>query len=135
MNHNSTNPTSNRNSKLTLSLGKIGEKVVLESLQRSKRTVLKQNYRCRCSEIDLISLQEKTIYVTEVKTRTQFSPNSHLVLSELMPPKKIRALKTGILDFLYKSSIQWETIKLELIIAMYHPQTDDFSLQHYPDIE
>lgn len=51
-------------------LGRAGEKESQRYLRRLGHKIVCHNYRCPAGEIDLISLDDKTIVFTEVKTRS-----------------------------------------------------------------
>lgn len=51
-------------------LGRQGEQLVRQALERRGVTILAQNWRCPCGELDLIAATETEIRFIEVKTRS-----------------------------------------------------------------
>lgn len=51
------------------SLGRKGEEIICEFLQKKGHTILERNWRCGHLEIDIISFNEEGIHFVEVKTR------------------------------------------------------------------
>lgn len=50
-------------------LGRRGEDLAAELLERSGYVVLERNYRCRAGEIDIVAVDGGTLVFCEVKTR------------------------------------------------------------------
>jgi putative endonuclease len=50
-------------------LGRVGEQLAAEHLQRRGFTVLERNYRTRWGELDLVAFDGQTLVFCEVKTR------------------------------------------------------------------
>ncbi|GIW63552.1 MAG: hypothetical protein KatS3mg091_354 [Patescibacteria group bacterium] len=55
------------------SLGKVGEQIALDYLQKQGYSLVEQNFFARFSEIDLIVKKEKKLVFCEVKLRTSFA--------------------------------------------------------------
>jgi len=51
-------------------LGRRGEDLACEHLERRGHRILDRNWRCRRGEIDVVSIDRGTIVVVEVKTRS-----------------------------------------------------------------
>lgn len=51
-------------------LGKTGEELAADYLEKNGYTLLERNWRCRQLEADLIALKDAFLIVAEVKTRT-----------------------------------------------------------------
>jgi putative endonuclease len=54
-------------------LGKQGEALAVHYLQQRKYTIIEQNFRCKCGELDIIAREGKVIVFIEVKTRKNLS--------------------------------------------------------------
>jgi putative endonuclease len=52
-----------------ISLGARGESIAATYLKGRKFTILEQNFRCKCGEVDIIARDGRTIVFVEVKTR------------------------------------------------------------------
>lgn len=53
-------------------IGKIGEKLTAQYLQKNKYEILYRNYYTKKGEIDIIAVKQKIISFIEVKTRSNF---------------------------------------------------------------
>ena len=84
-------------------LGRIGEELAWEQYQKENYQLLKKNYYCQGSELDLVLWKEETLVIVEVKMRKKIS--QEILLKELLPAKKREALKKGTLSFLSKNPI------------------------------
>ena len=51
-------------------LGKLGEATALKYLRENGYGILKNNYRCKMGEIDIVASQGSTVIFVEVKTRS-----------------------------------------------------------------
>jgi putative endonuclease len=83
-------------------LGRLGEALALEHLERLGFRVLAQNHRTRFGEIDLIVCDDATIVFVEVKARRlDASAGSAL---ESVPPRKQRQVRGMAAAWLVESS-------------------------------
>jgi putative endonuclease len=55
---------------LKKSLGKFGEKIASQYLEREGYLIVEKNYRCKSGEIDIIIKKDNLVAFVEVKTRT-----------------------------------------------------------------
>lgn len=51
-------------------LGKFGEKIAVQYLERRNYEIIGRNYRCRAGEIDIIAKKDYFLVFIEVKTRS-----------------------------------------------------------------
>jgi putative endonuclease len=71
------------------SVGKRGEDLAAEYLQKQGFKILQRNFHTRWAELDIIAIEQDTLVFVEVKTRT----NSKFGLSrEAVSPFKLRTL-------------------------------------------
>jgi len=71
-------------------LGRVGERLALEHLERLGYRLLARNYRTRFGELDLIVCNDTTIVFAEVKARRVSAVVSSL---ESVPPRKQRQVR------------------------------------------
>lgn len=77
----------------TLDLGKVGEDLACQLLQKHGYRILTRNFRSKFGEIDIVAQEKDTLVFVEVKTRWSkaFGPPE-----EAITPWKIKAIiKTG----------------------------------------
>lgn len=97
-------------------VGKIGEKIAAKYLKQSNYKIIKQNFRCKQGEIDIIAIDnqgaEKEIVFIEVKTRTslEFGRPAEAVNKT----KRQHILKTAKY-FLYSNNIKDKNIRFDTI--------------------
>jgi putative endonuclease len=72
-------------------LGRVGERLALEHLERLGYRLLTRNYRTRFGELDLIVCDDTTIVFVEVKARRTSAVVSSL---ESVPPRKQRQVRS-----------------------------------------
>ncbi len=71
-------------------LGRVGEQLALEHLERLGYRLVTRNYRTRCGELDLIVCDEATIVFVEVKARRAGAVAGPL---QAVPPRKQRQVR------------------------------------------
>ena len=95
-------------------VGKIGEKLATKYLEQSNYKIIKQNFRCKQGEIDIIATDsnEEEIVFIEVKTRTnlEFGRPAEAVDKA----KRQHILKTAKY-FLYFNNIKEKSIRFDAI--------------------
>ena len=72
-------------------LGRVGERLALEHLERLGYRVVEQNYRTRFGEIDLVVCDEQTLVFVEVKARRAEAAAGAV---ESVPPRKQRQVRS-----------------------------------------
>jgi putative endonuclease len=83
-------------------LGRLGEDLALEHLERLGFRVLERNYRTRFGELDLIVCDDATIVFVEVKTR-RLGASAGSAL-ESISPRKQRQVRSMAAAWLVESS-------------------------------
>lgn len=74
----------------TRSIGRIGEKLARDYLDKKGYQILEENFWCRYGEIDLIAKEEEYLVFVEVKLNTN---NSYLAPQEKVDYRKQKKLK------------------------------------------
>jgi putative endonuclease len=82
-------------------LGRVGERLALEHLERLGLRLVARNYRTRFGEIDLIMCDEATIVFVEVKARRAGAVAAAL---ESVPPRKQRQVRSMAAAWLVEST-------------------------------
>ena len=104
-------------------LGRLGEELAWEEYQKESYQLLKKNYYCQGSELDLVLWKEETLVIVEVKMRKKIS--QEILLKELLPAKKREALKKGTLSFLSKNNLSYKTIRFDLFLSFYKAEKNN----------
>ena len=108
-------------------LGKEGEKLAVEYLQKNGYLIVEKNYRFLKAEVDIIAKKEGTLAVVEVKTRsTTYFGNPQ----DFVNPKKIKLLVIAIDDYVTKNDLDVE-IRFDIIAII--KQRSEFVIEHIED--
>lgn len=82
-------------------LGKLGEQIAVEYLEKNKYKILERNFYCKQGEIDIIAKQKKEIIFIEVKTRSNTNFGKP---SEAVNYRKQKHIYKSAQYYLYKTS-------------------------------
>ena len=108
-------------------LGKEGELMALEYLQKKGYSILERNWRFRKAEIDLIALKDGILAVVEVKTRTSdYFGNPQ----DFVNKKKIAMLVAAIDHYIISRDLDVE-VRFDIIAILKNKTTE--SLEHLKD--
>lgn len=108
-------------------LGKEGEKLAVELLQKKGYTILERNWRFKKAEVDIISQKNNVLAIVEVKTRsTNYFGNPQ----DFVNPKKIKLLVEAVNEYVISKDLDVE-VRFD-IIAILKNKTQ-FNLEHLKD--
>lgn len=82
----------------TTDLCRRGENAAAAYLERTGKTVIDRNWRCRAGELDIVFLDECTIVFCEVKTRSSRSAGSPEAAVDRRKQRRIARLATHYLQ-------------------------------------
>lgn len=99
--------------KNTTAIGSHAEQKVVEALTRAGHTIIARNYKTKIAEIDIISVQHKTIYFTEVKYRKNENFGSPL---EAITKDKLKKMRMGAEMFI-KTHQKYDRYDISLAAA------------------
>lgn len=105
-------------------LGKIGEELAVEFLQKKGYTILETNWAFQKAEIDIIAQKENVLAVVEVKTRSSIDFG---LPQDFVKPKKIQLLLKAINEYVIESDLNVE-VRFD-IIAVYK-EKQKFNIEH-----
>lgn len=94
------------------SIGKNGEYIATEYLQKKGYKILDKNFRCNQGEIDIVALDKEEIVFVEVKTR---SNQQYGLASEAVNKQKKRHLINAIKYYVYIRNLENEFIRIDVI--------------------
>ena len=92
-------------------LGKLGEDIISNYIQKQGYKILERNFECSQGEIDIIALDNEELVFIEVKTRTGVNYGE---ASEAITRYKKRHLLNSIKYYLYKRNLENEFIRIDV---------------------
>lgn len=104
------------------------EHYVSERLCALGWNVLARNFRHIGCEIDIIAKQATTVVAFEVKYRTWEEE-----LSNLIPPRKYRAVERGLLHYVTSKDVSYDTLRIDLVLVTKN-ETGKYAVIHIPNI-
>ena len=108
-------------------LGKFGEALAVEYLQKNGYAILETNWTFQKAEIDVIAQKENILTVIEVKTRSSIEFG---LPQDFVKPKKIQLLVKAINEYVIANDLDVET-RFD-IIAIYK-EAEKYKIEHIKD--
>ena len=110
-------------------IGKSGEELAANFLQKKGYKILFRNYHSQFGEIDIIALDKDTLVFIEVKTR---SSNFEAAFSSVSFSKQQKLTKTA-LDFLSKNYEYEDFLTRFDVIVVLFDQREEYRIKHMAD--
>jgi putative endonuclease len=108
-------------------LGKLGEELAVEFLQKAGYEILETNWEFQKAEIDIIALKENTLAIIEVKTRSSIDFG---LPQDFVKPKKIQLLVKAVNQYVEEKDLEAE-IRFDIIAI--HAVNNQFLIEHLED--
>ena len=108
-------------------LGKKGEDLALEYLQKNGYAILERNWRFKKAEVDIIARKSDVLAVIEVKTR---STNHFGNPQDFVNQKKIKLLVEAINEYVTTKDLDVE-VRFDIIAILKNQQK--FEIDHIED--
>ena len=108
-------------------LGKLGEELAADFLQKNGYTIIETNFVFQKAEIDIIAQKANILAVVEVKTRSSVDFGSP---QDFVNPKKIKLLVKAIDDYVISNDLDLE-IRFDIIAV--HKEGAAFIIEHLED--
>ncbi|AIG29010.1 YraN family protein [Flavobacterium psychrophilum] len=108
-------------------LGKFGEDLSVEFLQKKGYSILETNWTFQKAEIDIIAQKENILVIVEVKTRSSIDFGSP---QDFVKPAKIQLLVKAVNEYVISNDLDLE-IRFD-IIAVYK-ERKEFKIEHFED--
>lgn len=108
-------------------LGKLGEEMAVEFLQKNNYTILQTNWVFQKAEIDIIAQKENVLAVVEVKTRSSVEFG---LPQEFVKPKKIQLLVKAVNEYIIENDLDVET---RFDIISIYKKDKDYEIDHLED--
>ena len=105
-------------------LGKLGEELAVEFLQKAGYLILETNWTFQKAEIDIIAQKENVLAVVEVKTRSSIEFG---LPQDFVKPKKIQLLVKAINEYVTVNELDVE-VRFDIIAI--HKETSNFNIEH-----
>ncbi|CAM4084657.1 YraN family protein [Flavobacterium antarcticum] len=109
-------------------LGKLGEDLATEFLQKNGYEILDRNFTFQKAEIDIIAQKDQTLAVVEVKTRSSVDFG---LPQDFVKPKKIQLLVKAVNEYVISRDLD-VTIRFD-IIAIHKNSAQKFIIEHIED--
>ncbi|HEX5510496.1 MAG TPA: YraN family protein [Actinomycetales bacterium] len=107
-------------------VGRYGEKVAVDHLERSGFIVLGRNWRCRYGELDIVAMDGDTVVGVEVKTRRSLA-FGHPV--EAVTRQKAARLRRLLAQWLSENDVHAPGVRID-VIAIVRPRRGAAELLH-----
>ncbi len=108
-------------------LGKLGEELAVEFLQKNGYEILETNWTFQKAEIDIIAQKDNTLAVVEVKTR---SSTDFGLPQDFVNPKKIQLLVKAINEYIISNDLD-VTVRFDIIAV--NKEAKSFKIEHLED--
>ena len=108
-------------------LGKLGEELAVEFLQKEGYEILETNWTFQKAEIDIIAQKENTLAIIEVKTRSSIEFG---LPQDFVKPKKIQLLVKAVNEYVVSKNID---IEVRFDIIAIHKEGKSFVIEHLTD--
>lgn len=108
-------------------LGKLGEELAVEFLQKNNYAILETNWTFQKAEIDIIAQKENVLVIVEVKTRSSLEFG---LPQDFVKPKKIQLLVKAVNEYIISNDLEVEA-RFD-IIAIYKDDKS-YKIEHIED--
>jgi putative endonuclease len=108
-------------------LGKLGEELAVEFLEKNGYTILETNWTFQKAEVDIIAKKDGILAVVEVKTRSSIDFG---LPQDFVKPKKIQLLVKAINEYVLSNDLDVE-VRFDIIAL--HKDGKDFKMEHLED--
>lgn len=105
-------------------LGKLGEELALDFLEKTGYEILETNWVFDKAEIDIIARKDGILAVVEVKTRSSIDFG---LPQEFVKPKKIQLLVKAVNEYVTQNDLEVE-VRFDIIAI--HKENLDFVIEH-----
>lgn len=108
-------------------LGKLGEELAVEFLQKNDYDILETNWLFQKAEIDIIAQKENILAIVEVKTRSTVDFG---LPQDFVKPKKIQLLVKAVNEYVISNELDVE-IRFDIIAI--HKEGKNYKIEHIED--
>jgi putative endonuclease len=108
-------------------LGKLGEELAVDFLQKEGYTILATNWVFQKAEVDILAQKESVLAVVEVKTRSSIEFG---LPQDFVKPKKIQLLVKAVDAYVTLNEID---VNVRFDIIAIHKEGKSFAIEHLTD--
>ena len=108
-------------------LGKLGEELAVEFLQKNGYAILETNWTFQKAEIDIIAKKGNILAIVEVKTRSSIDFG---LPQDFVKPKKIQLLVKAVNEYVVSKDLEVE-VRFDIIAL--HKDGKKFIIEHLED--
>jgi putative endonuclease len=108
-------------------LGKLGEDLAVEFLEKEGYEILEKNWTFQKAEVDIIAKKENILAIIEVKTRSSLDFG---LPQDFVKPKKIQLLVKAVNEYVIINDLDIE-VRFDIIAV--HKERDTFAIEHILD--
>ena len=105
-------------------LGKLGEELAVEFLEKNGYSILETNWTFQKAELDIIAQKENILAVIEVKTRSSIEFG---LPQDFVKPQKIQLLVKAINEYVTVNELDVE-VRFDIIAI--HKEASNFNIGH-----
>jgi putative endonuclease len=114
-------------------LGRVGEQLAVDHLQRRGFEVIERNYRTRWGELDIVAFDGKTIAFCEVKTR-RLRPGTASPFDAIHGPKQSRVRKMAGQWLSERTERPYaDVLRFDAIAVTFAPSGELIGIEHLED--
>jgi len=107
-------------------LGRLGEQLAAEYLEKAGFRILDRNYRCPGGEIDIVAADRRMLVACEVKTRSDVRYGTPV---EAVTSKKLRRLRRLAVHWVLAHGLTFDGLRVD-IVGVLRSSSGDFSIEH-----
>lgn len=108
-------------------LGKLGEELAVDFLQKNGYKILETNWVFQKAEIDIIAQKENVLAIVEVKTRSTIDFG---LPQDFVKPKKIQLLVKAVNEYVISNDLDVE-IRFDIIAIS--KEGKEYTIEHIED--
>lgn len=108
-------------------LGKLGEELAVEYLQKDNYLILQTNWVFQKAEIDILAQKGDILAVVEVKTRSSLDFG---LPQDFVKPKKIQLLVKAVNEYVIQNDLDVE-VRFDIISVF--KNNNAFEIEHFQD--
>lgn len=108
-------------------LGKFGEELAVEFLQKSGYTILETNWTFQKAEIDIIAQKGIILAIVEVKTRSSIEFG---LPQDFVKPKKIQLLVKAVNEYVISNNLD---VEVRFDIMAIYKEDKTYKMEHIED--
>jgi putative endonuclease len=111
-------------------LGRQGEQLATEHLQRAGFRILDRNWRCAEGEIDIVAVDRRVLVACEVKTRSGTGYGTPL---EAVDWRKRRRLRRLAVNWVMAHGVLFDEVRVDVVTVL-KTGSGDFTIEHIPGV-